>query len=367
MYKNDKNIFDRLDYISFDPLIFGRIFGNLKSLDVSFDELFFGVIENIKKPQSFLANSNDQGIVYLPAYGYIITNLPNTHLEICYSLETDSIEVKKNNLKIDFEYEKESIYEDSGNCIEISKHPSRGLEPFFQSNITSSQELNIVESYELHSGSIKKALSIIKNEYPFFYQLIVAVIKRIVVFENDDIRSFASVGSFGTSFLSTSSDSSLIFFLEDIIHQSAHNIFYAATFLRRKELFKCDPHTRINTFTFNKEDGRSVYGAFHGLFTQANINIFFDKSFTKDLFNGDYLHEIRGRQSDDMKRWIKSLDIFRKHDILTDEGYYLFHELDNVYKELSDKYNESINSFNTENQPYIFSYKKFKEVNPMPY
>ena len=63
----------------------------------------------------------------------------------------------------------------------------------------------------------------------------------------------------------------------------------------------------------------------------------------------------------------KSLLFVSEQDVLSDLGALIFNELVSVYEYLQEKWSKEIQKYDTTNQPYIFDYAKFEELNPYTY
>jgi hypothetical protein len=84
----------------------------------------------------------------------------------------------------------------------------------------------------------------------------------------------------------------------------------------------------------------------------------------KEVFKSLELYEIKGRLSDNMKRWESSLSIFQNSNILTDLGEFFFDEFVEIYEKINQKRGNIIYKYDTSNQPYIFNYEEFLKLNP---
>ena len=363
------NIFELLDFDNdeafLDPLLFTYLNRNIEqnNTSITIEQIIYGYIEKQKRPKKIEAYTDKNGILYLPKIGYFKTNIFSCLLNVETNPKSQEIELLRDDKRVLFEFIP-PIYSYDSN-MEIYQFTPPNSSSFYKNRDKKIVDIEVENITKLHHQKLLEALEFIKINYDYYYNWLIHVMKRFLILENDEIWSFANVAAYGTSFISSNKDKSLVFFIEDIIHQCSHNIFYTVTFLHRKEFLAVDPHSELKTFTKNINERRSVYGAFHGLFTQANINVFIDICLDKNLFNGEERHELLGRQSDDMKRWKKSLNDLAHPKIFTEKGKLVYEELKSIYDKLYEKRANEIEKFDTSNQPYIFNYKKFKELNPL--
>ena len=66
-----------------------------------------------------------------------------------------------------------------------------------------------------------------------------------------------------------------------------------------------------------------------------------------------------------MKRFRSAITILDQKELYTEKGWWLFSQLKNAYEALYQEEHRLIESYDTSNQGYIFSYAKFVELNPL--
>lgn len=324
---------------------------------LTLDQITFGYQTKYSK-KTIQVNSDTNGIIYLPNYGYLETKTSSENIELSCD-ENGEIILKFGKNKIDFNFH-QSYFLDGTN-IEVCRFQLPYSNMFFDNINFDSKNFSIIVNQ--HLSIINHAFLKIKKLRPKYYEWFTKVITKIQVYDIPEVISFASMSMYSVPFVCTNISRSEVFYFEDIIHQAAHNIFYAITYYERANLFSHHPHSTISHF-LNNDDQRTLYSSFHGLFTQANINLYFDICLDKSIFEGKLNHEVKGRLSDNMKRWEKSLMFFSEQDVLSDLGALLFNELVSVYEYLHEKWSTEIQKYDTTNQSYIFDYTKFEELNP---
>jgi hypothetical protein len=310
--------------------------------------------------EDFYVLTNEKGIIYIPRMGYFYTEYFNEKLLSKFDEKGINFFFKGNPVS----YKMKPIEYVKGTNIEyiIDDVPYLGTTI---GNANPQSKLNplIKELSKLHKKKFSQTISLIKVHHSFFYEWFDKVVKKLIVFKHEGAVSFASARSNGIPYLSANENSNLIFFLEDIVHQTAHNILNTALFFKKEELFTVSPESTIND-SILEGDHRDLFGVFHGLFTQSCINLFFDTLIDKEVFKSLELYEIKGRLSDNMKRWESSLSIFQNSNILTDLGEFFFDEFVEIYEKINQKRGNIIYKYDTSNQPYIFNYEEFLKLNP---
>jgi hypothetical protein len=347
------------DAIFLEPLLFAYF--NTSSSRVSLDQILYGYIDDDLKPPSIEVFADEDGITYLPNVGYFETKLRNRSLELIWDRDHRLYQFAVEQTPVEFSFKPIRVVE--GTSIELCQFRPPLLGHLFGDAVSNSEiEERLVSEKQIHG--LNRAIQIVAKRYPFYFEHILKVTRKILVYNSRRPYSFASVSAHGMAFLNAHNRDDEIVFLEDIVHQCGHIIFSAMT-LEKQEYFQVDPETPLSEFTHANEDETSVYGAFHGLFTQANINRCLLDCYQNSEFSGRQLHELLGRLSDDMKRFKSALYLLAHREIYTELGWLLFHEFKQLFEKLERESHALVNSFDTSNQPYIFDYDKFQKLNPL--
>ncbi len=302
--------------------------------------------------------TDDRGIAYIPELGYFSTEFTNSKLTIKY-IEKKYI-ISKDNKEIEYNFIPSYYLQDTN--IEVALFQLPYSDEIFKIINPENSKVEVENITQVHLSKVIEAFKILEINYPDYYQWLLITIKRIQIFENKDVWSFASVGCYGISFLSAHEGRSILFFLEDLIHQCAHNIFYAISYHEKDLLFDVSPKTIIDSFAENS-DHRELYSVFSGLFTQSCISVFFDICLERNLFYGKEKMELVGRLSDNMKRWKRAIELFSTSKVLDEMGEQYFEEFRSIYEQMNEKYYHLIYKFDTSNQPYIFCFETFYATN----
>lgn len=360
VYKDAPALFDLLDYenddIFLEPILFQ--YSHLSDELQNLPQIMFGYLADDQKPELLTVLTNKKGTAYIPKFGHIYTDAANTKI----TLNWDRDQKRFVGLR------------DSGyQLLRTVSAQYRGGFEIYQDEIVelnhyfgidhSREDLGVAAQYKLHEDEMDQSFRVIKSIYPEFHQVLNDALKSFYLFKTKTNRSFATIQSMGISYLNVEDENGLIFFLEDIIHQSAHNIFYYV--LADEDVFSVNPTDPMSLYSSHPNAHGDVYGTFHGLFTLTNITEFLSRCIAQNTFDGLQHLEVQGRISDNMKRFKTALEVFDERKIYTDLGWELYGMLKASYESVYQENHELIASFETSNQPYVFSFKKFLEANPV--
>lgn len=361
LYQKDNSIFDKLDFyddeIYKEPLLFLCI--NNPDYNLWINSLIAG----LTKPNTI----NDIQIpvhnktIYIPNVGYFTFEDDNLKLVNC-KLENNQFIFTSKSKKLNYIYKKIKKTDEGIEFLEFN-HPL--LKNMFVNEqgkivdvIISSKEA-YKEEYILN---FSKALVKIKKTYPEYFNLIKKYIKK-VVFYSGQPNSFASIQAHNTAFFNISHGNSEIFFLDNILHQCAH-VFFNTLTLDKSELFKLPYNSDLSIFTENIDDkGFSLYDRFHGLFTQTNINLCFDKCLEENLYSGDSYLEFIAKFTSNMSRFDIAIKKFNQKTKYKKAGLEWFTLFSNTFDYINDRNKDELLKYKVSNQPYIFDFELFKKTN----
>jgi hypothetical protein len=166
----------------------------------------------------------------------------------------------------------------------------------------------------------------------------------------------------GTSFFNVTEDDGCIFFLDNLVHQCGHIIFNTITFEKEK-LFTVPVDTPLSRYTKNDADFQDIYGRFHGLFTQTNINKTFDKCIELRYFKNMEWQELIGRFCSNMKRFAVALHQLNHPEMYTSAGERWFQYFQKTHDEIFERRKDLIQRFAVHDQPYVFDFRIFQKTN----
>ncbi len=370
LYECDKDIFDTVDFeddaIFLEPFLVS--YSTLRNHKQGHDQILFGYRKD-NTSKTFPVLSDQQGVVFLPNYGRILTNELNTALTLKYDCDAGQ--------------QNFTLFKDGQN-IEATLEPIRklacGIEitnridlysaSFFteiwknvpleelQTIITSST-VNIEDYIE----DIERTFEILKQYDKDEYEKYMQTTRRIILFSHPRLRNFVSRVAHGNVYLNVDDLSNITYFLEEIIHQCSHNVFNAVTF----DIEKFMPIGSQPTLEMmlNNGDTRTIYGAYHGIYTTEKIVEVFINLLDEDLdIDVDTRYELIGRLAINKNRHDIGLEKIPWETIFSPLGKsifdYYYTKLDNYIKDYPVYFDYEISE-----HPVVFNYWKFKDDNPI--
>lgn len=358
LYQRHENIFDRIDFendaIYQEPLLFAYI---TQSNDDWLDSIIYGY-EKIPKDKISVF-SNNKGIIYIPQIGYFYTDRFSQKLYLEKNNENFIIK-DDNNFEVFFKFEPLFFLDEN---IELIKTQHPLLESLFKNNSETVVDVKIDEIYYKHIEHFNVALEKIKETSNEYFNLIKKAVKKVIIY-NGEPYSFAAIQAHNMIFLNANTNDNEIFFLDHILHEGAHVIFNTLTYNSKMDLFTVPFKTQLSTITKDESDHGELYGRFHGMFTQSNINQCMEICIEKNVFEGRQHKELLGRFSSNMKRFKSGIDKFNISGLYQEEGKKWYNFFSKRYNEIYDRKKDLINSYNVSNQPYVFSYEVFDKTNP---
>jgi len=343
IYKEQPSILEKIDFeddsIFLEPLLFSYFNNKLNykypnELLTEILQGYFIVKEELRIKYSF----NRNGTAYIPRLGYFRKGVREPFEEI---------------LKIgDFEVLKEV-------------HPTqeRYFTEFYKGHIVNpNPDHNSV--WERHYSELYEAIDVIKQKIPEFYSQLIFANKKIYLHDNYKILNFTTIESLGALYFYVIGNNNLIYFIEELIHQGSHNYLYYLVH-NRNDFFKIDvENLMMKDFTKQKWDYRSIYGAFHGLFTITQRVVNFDKLLSQDVFSGRQKHELLGRFADQFSRFKTGLDLLDFNQVYTEKGLQFYIDLNTKCKSILKKYDKLTHEFDLSNRDLDFRYNDFCKLNP---
>lgn len=290
-----------------------------------------------KEPLKIKYSYNKNGIAYIPNKGYY-----NRHNELLEPiLEVEGLEVVK----------------------ELHPLMHRYLFEYYKGHITNPTP-NYETNWKRHVDTLKKALILLKKHTPDYFKEFLAANKKIFIHDNSKILNFTSIETLGMLyFYTTQNSSTMMYFVEELIHQGAHNILYHITF-DKKEFFKIDaPNTMMRDLTKKDWDYRDVYGAFHGVYTVFKRLECYDILLQQNILKGKDKHELLGRLADQFSRFRTGMELLNLDEVYTEKGKAFYLELDNKCMSILNKYNKLRNEFDLSNRDLDFRYEDFCQLN----
>ncbi|MBA5629233.1 hypothetical protein [Moheibacter lacus] len=364
LYKNDQSIFEKIDFyndqIYLDPLLYSYFTLGSDGLNMTLEQILYSFL-----PDTSTLNviSDKNGIIYLPNFGYL-SNVERTSV---FAFDKSNRQLfLKTDLNSVISYVYEPINNIEKHQIELCIYNNPYFDKLMQTSwVESGDNFSQTEHKDLvnnNKESIEKALEIIRKNIPSFYQLIIDSTKKIFLYENSEIRSFVTKQCHGAIFLSVDQHSNINYFLEELLHQCGHNIFNAVTF-DVSEFLQVSENTNLGALIGNN-DSRTIYGALHGVFTvssgtQGLYEIYKNVDLENDVLN----EELMARLAIKSSRFRSGIEKIDFQSIFTEKGKYIYDLLDQKCEQIINDNPDIFNKFDFSNQPHVFSYEKFKQIN----
>ncbi|AZA47101.1 hypothetical protein EG346_02320 [Chryseobacterium carnipullorum] len=357
LYQRHENIFERIDFeddrIYLEPLLFAYVMQENNSY---LDSIIFGYEKNPKsKIQVF---SNHTGTIYIPQIGYLHTQEANKELflegknNMFFIIDHEGKEVSHSFEPIHFLDEN----------IEIVKCQHPLLKKIFFDAQDEIVDVEIEKTYTKHIDHANKAIQLIKEYFPTYFDLIKKTIKKIMIFDGEP-NSFANILAHNMIFLNAHNENDEVFFLDHILHESAHVVFNTLTYNSKFNLFNYPFDTKFSEITGDVNEHGDLYSRFHGLFTFIIINACLEIVINEKALQGKQNEEVIGRFSLNMKRFETGINMFTIPNLFTEEGQDWYELFVNTFNQIYERKNSLINSIDVSNQPYVFTFESFKEVN----
>ncbi len=358
LYRTNETIFERLDFENDSAFLEPLLIAYLSSGGPSYTTLEQILCAYFTEKQGcFEVISDADGTVYVPQVGYFYTEYSNQKL----LLECDGETYQLKNISYGFL----PCLTVLDGKIEIYRHKNPLLNSFYQANGNRQiLDIEVTQTTHRHIQSVDRALEILKIHLPNLCKEITSTNRTLSVFFNPQVNCFANIGATGCAFLSTIPTNGTIFFLEELIHQCSHNTFNIMLF-NRSNYFKIDvEQTQLGNVIGLQSEERSIFSAFHGLYTVAKRYEAFFELYKADIFLGIQKHEFLGRFTDLKKRFRTGLELLYLDDVYTNRGKEIYQLLDTLCADYIKKIEHLEGVFDLSNQPSEFSYFHFSQINP---
>ncbi len=380
VYKENPILFELLEYqndkIFNEPLLFAFFYA--KKRGVTLEQLLWGYIEKSKCPKSINALTDKQGIIYLPEIGWLKTALIEAQVVLTTTGDggLSDLCVTHNEEVVPFTFE--PIQKIENTSFELVNHQHQLLQPHFIDAKNRLVNVDIDNISQLQRGALTKAFELIRSFAPEYYKLLEQSVRKVVIFNDPQVKrnSFATLSVHGCAFFNSfQKEYDEVFFIEDIAHQCGHVIFNNITHIN-KDIFRVSSETVIKERGFfgmiiNLLEERTLFVAFHALFTYYAISICLEACILKSDLTELQKHEALGRLAFCFHKYGTDINLLKKVDkegkstYFTEAGLELYQPMEIQYKRLEREWAERLKKMHLLNQPYNFSVKNFHKSNPL--
>lgn len=369
VYKENEDIISLLDIndddIFLEPLLFAY-FNNVAAPNrPSLQQILFGYMSEELRPNTFAVIFDPHGIAYLPNMGSICLR-GEVHVEkamvryrggAIFEVRTGEkllphtfVPLQK---VVDFE-------------LMPFNHPLfyRYFEPTQADLLVDVPGIDTYNISILQRSNLERAIRLIAAHCPGFYRLVRMTNRKIVIFNSEPVNSFATKDLQGTIFMNANEQSSVAFFLDDLVHQWSHNLLNAYLF-DMEEYFVINPELKqLSDYSGTSADVRNIYDAFHGLFTVARRVQCFDVLFRlKDEFSREERHELIARYCDQSRGYNTGLQKVVFSEVYTNAGERLYTSLHETVESTLEQIRHILDRVDFSNQISRFSYARFCVLN----
>lgn len=354
-------LFERLepsDAIFLEPLLFAYFTAKEQRLPLG--QLLFGSIPESAKPEKIRVWADHRGVVDLPGIGYLLTQTSGD-LVLVWKGSVGACHLRNGAGSVEHVLCEPLRVE--GTPVEVCRYGNSLLDRLFVNEEGQRVAVEIESVVPAHLKHLTSAFRIISQYDSAYYEEMLRVTRKIVLFEGEP-NSFTALATHGIAFLNTREVDDEVFFVEDLVHQCGHLVFSSLT-LETQDFLAVEAEAPLRRLTRDERETRTVYEAFHGVFTEAHMNRCLDICFERRLFAGRQAYELLGRLAYILKRSSRDLRNLGHSEIFTIKGQLLMSWFTQVYNEISQRQVALLSGFDTSNQPYNFSYAKFLELNPM--
>jgi hypothetical protein len=363
VYKAEPALFDLLDYEDddcfLDPLLFAY-FTN-PAPKITLPQLLVGRIAPARRPAIIEAHSDAVGKVCLPGIGWLQSGLPNAAVPLAWNQASGEFWCKPAGKARRCDVRAPRFVPQTGCEIEDRRQPL--FDRFYAEGGCSPDAVQINGVSHHHVVHLIKACALLRQHCPELADGLLSVTRRIVLYRSEQPYSFATLSAHGAIFVNVTSTIDEVFFVEDLAHQAAHVMFNALT-LEKKRYLLIDPDTPLVSSHGNAREARTLYAAYHGLFTYVIIGRALAALLERSVWAGRQEHELIGRLGIILRKFAIDLALLDRPGLFTSVGRRSLQYFADIYGRLHERFGSQAKNFDYRNQPYIFDYARFAERNP---
>jgi HEXXH motif-containing protein len=365
VYKADPDLFDQLDFDSarcfLDPLLFAYFTDPAPTLPLP--QLLYGLIPAERRPPSVELRTDANGRAYLPGIGELETTVVDRSIELRRDPASSDPTCHMDGQDLPTRWRTPLIVPGTGIEVLRDRHPL--LDRFFTDAEGAPVEFEMASATADHYQHLVAAFTLLHEHCPELWEEIAATTRRIGLYRGRLPNSFATLSAHGAVFFNTTDAIDEVFFLDDIAHQCGHVLFNALT-LNKEHFLTIDPMTPLRSLNGAPQERRSLYSAFHGLFTYTSISLVLSTFLVRQVFDGRQAHEVLGRLGFTMGKFRSDLALLDQPVLFTRLGHRCYRRFAAAHRELHARYATLLGLLDYANQPYVFSYPRFAEANPCP-
>ena len=160
IYKQNPDLFNKIDFENDTAFTKPQLFANFNSnLEIrpTLDQILLSYFKELDESETFEVVTDNSGIIYIPEYGYLITNNKKERLTCSYD---GNLKLHINSEVVN--YKLEPIQKVGDTSVSLYTHSSPLLDPFFRDSNGKSVKVKLLKD-ELLINDFEQALKIIKK------------------------------------------------------------------------------------------------------------------------------------------------------------------------------------------------------------
>lgn len=362
VYKKAPHWFDRLDYeddLTFlEPALFAWFTDPSPCTPLS-QQLIGLVASGPSTTLTAEVRSDAEGAIYVPRIGVLRAKEANTAGTLIAEGDKWLWQPDGKNNDACYSLQHEALYSITPDITVGHGNPPSVTKRFF--NARTNAVAGTPFKASIQNQYLQSALRIISQQDTTLYHWICFCTRYIHLYHADLPNSFGSLSVHGAAFLNVPEDACVIFYLDDLVHQCGHVIFNAAT-LQKGAFLVCSPDTPIKSLATDLNDPRSVYSAFHGLFTYSLILRCLSRCLPYMSSTNDRVHEL-ARIAFYLRKFQQDLKTLHIDGIYAPLGKKLYEIFSAYYELYRDEFEDQTITYDLSNQPYVFSWQRFAAAN----
>jgi hypothetical protein len=345
-----------------EPLVLAWLTSPTHRLDLA--SLLLGALPPNHHSDELSVIADDAGVVELPGLGQFPGNTAGEELSL-RRLGRDRVIVRRDGRRrggTEVTLRPIPMVPDTRAVLAATAHPL--LKRFYRDG-TGRPPAIVETSTETHrhAESVTEAFSLLSRTVPRLHAHLVEAVRRVTVHRAGLVHSFATPAAHGAVFLAAADDDTEIGFVEDLVHQGGHVLCTAMT-VDRDVFFKVPAETSLADITGIVDETRSLYEAFHGVFTEGAMILTLHRLLDLVGLTPRQVHEARGRLGLIASRTAADLAIVCRPGLFTDEGLRILAFCRTALIETIDRRRDELIALDLTGQPYAFSYAAFAARNP---
>jgi hypothetical protein len=315
------------DAVFLEPLLFAYFDGLLPD-SIRLEQLLVGSIVHAGSSEHLPVFSDENGVIYLPALGYLMTGLGQEEFTLIWDKDLQCLELKHGGQPAVFDFE--LPYYARGTAIEITSVIYAPWQPFFEEEMRKGSQgfSNIPEpvfpSQETMLQNwipqMESVFDLLGRCCPAYLEEIMSVIRRIVIFESKNLPSFSPQGLNGCVFLNCTEAVSEVSIISGLSVYTTQLQFYLLK-LENDPFFRLKPDQAcINEYSRDSKKNFAFFRDMEELFISSKQAEVLESCYSSKFFSGAMRHEFAGRLAHNRHNYQTEIDTLAQENILTDKG-----------------------------------------------